>query len=482
MGEKKVSTKLLLKTSFWYTISNFLTHGMAFITMPIFTRLMSKAEYGDFSVYANWQQLLVIICGIEVTATLNRARFDFQKKDEFNEYITSCLFLTTMTTGFFIIMYVLLPSVFDKLFLIKREYMIVMFAYLLTFPAFSMFIVKNRIEYKYKLSATISITITVVSSLIALAMVLSFQSDRTFGRIIGQYSLSILAGAIFYISFLRKSVKIKKEYIKYAFRIGLPLVFSYLASRILLTSDTIVLKHMCSAEEVSYLSVSHSASQIIMLFVQALNISWSPWLYDMLKLKEYSSIKKVYSLFLWTVTALTLCILLIGPEVINILASSKYKEALYLLPPYILSGVFTAFTSSFGYLETYYKKPEISAVLTGAVAVLNIGLDIMGVNLFGYRAVCYATVICQVLLVVLHYLFTRKYDIQKILPFRIMVSILLVSIVLIPISLLIYTRNTIRFATIIIITIVLFIVLFLNRNKIFRLIDKKKKREKPIKD
>lgn len=471
MSDKRVSTRLLLKTSFWYTLSNFLTHGMAFITMPIFTRLMSKVEYGDFSVYSNWQQILVIICGIEVNATLNRARFDFQKKEEFDAYITSSLFLTTIVSAVFLTLYLLFPSFFDRWFLIKREYMIVMFAYLFTFPAFSMFIVKQRIEYKYKLSAAISITITIVSSLAALALVLNLKFDRIFGRIIGQYSLSIIAGIVFYIIFLCNSRTIKKEYLKYALRIGLPLVFSYLASRILLTSDTIVLKHMCSAEEVSYLSVAHSASQIIMLFVQALNIAWAPWFYDMLKIKEYSSIKKVYAIYLWAVTGITLCILLVGPEVIAVLASEKYREALYLLPPYILSGVFTAFTSPFGYLETYYKKPEISAILTGIVAVLNVALDIIGVRLFGYRAVCYATVMCQVLLITMHYIVTKKLSIGKILPVSTLAGVLFSSIALIPISLLIYTNKTVRYGTIILLTVIVFTMVVINYNRIKLLIN-----------
>ena len=450
---------------------------MAFITLPIFTRLMSKADYGDFSVYANWQQILVIVCGVEATATLNRARFDYQKKEEINGYITSCLFLSTVVSAAFIVLYLLFPDFFYKWFLIKKEYMMVMFAYLLAFPAFSMFIVKNRIEYKYRLSASISITITIVSSLIALIFVKEYASDRIFGRIIGQYSLSIIAGIVFYIYFLYNSRTIKN--LKYALRIGLPLVCSYLASRVLLTSDTIVLKHMRSAEEVSYLSVSHSASQIIMLFVQAINISWSPWLYDMLKLKEYSSIKKVYSLILWIVTALTFCILLIGPEVINVLASSKYREALYLLPPYILSGIFTAFTSPFGYFETFYKKPEISAVLTGIVAVLNIGLDIIGVKLFGYRAVCYATVICQVLLVVLHYLVTDKLGIKKILSVGTLASILVASIALIPLSLCIYTSSMIRYAFIAVFLTAVSIVIIHNRKRIVLLIKKIRESNKP---
>ena len=71
-----VNTKILLKSSFWYVVSNFLTRGLVFITTPIFTRLMTTKQYGDFSVFASWQSIFLVICGLEIYATLNRARFE----------------------------------------------------------------------------------------------------------------------------------------------------------------------------------------------------------------------------------------------------------------------------------------------------------------------------------------------------------------------------------------------------------------------
>lgn len=448
MSGKKVSTNLLVKTSFWYTVSYFLTHGMAFITIPIFTRLMSKTEFGDFSVYASWQQIMIIICSLEVGATLNRARFDYSEKEAMDSYITSSLVLTTIATGSLLFLYILFPEAFDCWLLIKREYMVVMFAYLFTYPAYAMFIVKHRIEYKYKVSAFLTMAMTIISSILAVVFVINTKSDRAMARITGQYSLMILVGLLLYFHFLHNSRSIRVDCFKYALRIGIPLVFSYLASRILLTSDTIVLKHMCTSEQVSYVSISHSTSQIIMLLVQALNVAWSPWLYDMLRVKDYGPVNKIYSIYLWAITGLTFCTLMIGPEVINILGGSSYRESLYVLPAYTLSGIFTVFTAQFGAVETFYKRPEYSAILTGIVAVLNVILDIIGVKLFGYRAVCYATVFCQVLLIILHYIVTLKMDIQQILSVHTMAAVLAVALLLIPFCLLIYKNDIVRYALI----------------------------------
>lgn len=49
------STGLAIKAGFWYVASTFLLKSIAFITIPIFSRLLSKSDFGEFGNYANWQ-------------------------------------------------------------------------------------------------------------------------------------------------------------------------------------------------------------------------------------------------------------------------------------------------------------------------------------------------------------------------------------------------------------------------------------------
>lgn len=472
MDEKKISKKILLKSGFWYTISSFLTRAMVFITMPIFTRIMTKSEYGDFSVFASWQAILLIVCGIEVYATLNRARFDFVEKNELDGYITSSLVLSSMLTGLVFLLYIILPNIFNRLFLLDKKYMLVMFAYLFTYPALSMFQAKQRVTYNYKLSASISFILTISSSVLAVVLTVIVQSDRLFGRIIGQYGLTIIVGMCFYLYFLHCSRHITAKAWRYALRIGLPLVFSYIGNQILLSSDNLVLKHMCSAEAVSTLSVTHTCSHIMLILVQTLNTAWAPWFYDMLKIGNTKEIKKTYQMYLWMIIVSTFAVLLIGPEIIYILGGADYRDSMYLLPAYILCGIFSVLTAQFVNLEIYYKKPEYAAMLTAAIAVINVLLNIWGVNLWGYRAVCYTTVFCQLLLIGLHYYITKRMNIRDILPLKTMILALFTTVGLIPVSLLLYQSNIMRYSCIFIVSIIVVYIIILKRKALMSLIFK----------
>ena len=472
MEIERIDKKLLVKTSFWYTISMFLTRGIGFITTPVFTRLMTKEQYGDFAVYASWQSILLTICSLELEGTINRARFDYPERKDFQSYISSALVLTSVVTGAIFALYMFFPHIFDRFFLIDRKYMYVMFAYLFANPAARVFQTTQRIEYRYKLSSAISISVALLSPLLGVACILLMKNDPLYGRILGQFFPYILYGVVFYIYYLSNSRKISVSNWSYALRLGLPLVFSYLCNSIMLSSDTIVAKHLCAAEQVSYLSVAHSTSHVVTILVSTLNLAWAPWFYDLLKIKDYKEIKKVFKVYLWGMVGITFALLLIGPEVIQVLGGAAYKESLYTLPAYALSGVFTVLISQIVNLEVYHKKPEYAAVLTGIVAALNIVLDIIGVKLWGYRAVCYATVLCQVLLIVLHYIVAQRMGIQNTLSVKTLIASLCFTLLLIPISLLLYQSNTVRYTFIVVIIVVALTLIIAKKDHVMSIIRK----------
>ena len=470
MNEGKANTKVLLKSGFWYTAASFCSRAMAFITMPLFTRILTNEEYGDFGVFVSWNATLLIICGLEVYSTINRARFDFKEKGELDGYISSSLILSSLFTSVLFVFYLLFPQLVGKLFLLDRKYMLIMFGYLMTYPAFAMFHAKQRIEYKYKTSSVIAFSTLVLAYVVAVILTLTMKSDRLFGRTFGQYVVYIIVGIGFYVYFLRRSCKITLRAWKYALRIGLPLVFAYLGSQIMLSSDNIIVKHMCSSQEVSYLVVTHSCSQIVLLLVRSVNTAWAPWFFDMLKADQTAKIKKVFQIYLWLVVVCVFGVVLLGPEIIMILGGAKYREAVSILPVYILCGVFTVLTAQFTNLETYHKKPEYAAVFTAIAAGLNVGLNIIGVKFWGYRAVSYATLICELILIALHYCFTIKMNVRKHLPLKNMLLPVFVSLSMIPLSWALYQNDLIRYVCIAVLAVCAGAAAFIKRNELKQIV------------
>ena len=49
-----------VRASLWFLVCSFLQKGISVITTPIFTRLLSTAEYGRYNVFDSWLRIVTI--------------------------------------------------------------------------------------------------------------------------------------------------------------------------------------------------------------------------------------------------------------------------------------------------------------------------------------------------------------------------------------------------------------------------------------
>lgn len=74
-----------------YTIGNLLVKGLAFLTIPIFSRLMSTADYGIYNTFMAYSSILTIIVGLALHSSVKNAKYDF--KGRLAEYSSSVVLL-----------------------------------------------------------------------------------------------------------------------------------------------------------------------------------------------------------------------------------------------------------------------------------------------------------------------------------------------------------------------------------------------------
>ena len=461
---RNYNNSILIKSTVWYTISNFLTRAIVFITTPLFARLLSTEEFGNFHVFANWQIIFIIICGMELPATLNRAKLDYTDGRTLGSYITSCLLLSTSITSLIFAFFILFPHILGSLLMIKREYMYIMFIYLFTYPAFEMFQMKQRIRYNYKLSASISFITVSVSAVLSLIFAKYCFSDHLMGRIVGQYMPYAIIGLVLYIYFFLSHRSIRLSYYSYAFKIALPLVVSYLGSQLLLSSDKLVVQHYASATAVAYVGIATTCGHIISIFVQCLNIGWTTWFYDKIHEDNYQSIESMLLMFLSFITLCIFGVIMIGPELVFVLGGEKYAEALWLIPANMVTGFFIFLSNQYVNYETYFKKTYIPMGITFGVAVLNIIFDIIGTKSIGYYTVCYVTVFSYLLIIVLHSVAIKIIRKRSFISSGMIIGFSVVNLLFIPLGLFVYGHQILRISLLSVVIIVL-LILFLNKRK-----------------
>ena len=98
------SMAIQAKASIWYTICNFLQKGISFIIVPIYVRLLTTDEYGAWSVFQSWRDILIIFASLNLfSGVYTKTLVD--NKDDRDRYTSSMQGLGTVVSLGFLIIY-----------------------------------------------------------------------------------------------------------------------------------------------------------------------------------------------------------------------------------------------------------------------------------------------------------------------------------------------------------------------------------------
>ncbi len=469
MKKNKESSKVL-KSGIWYTISNFIVKGLAFITMPIFTRIMTADDVGMFSNLIAWFNILAIIATFELYSSVSIARFDF--KNDLNKYISSNLFLGSLITLIFYIIVLVFHDFFIELMMIDFKTLNIMFIYLLVYPAIQMFQIKNQVKYNYKPIVFVTLSNALISSIASIVLTLIFVNKLN-GRIIGYFTPMIIISFVVYIYLMFEGKSINKKYWSYALKISFPLILHLLAGYLLSSVDKIMITKMVSSHANALYSVAYTISQVIAILWMSMNNAWSPWAYEKMDNKEYDSLFKNSKPYLIFFLIVVFLFMLVAPELLLIMGGNEYLETKYVIPPVMIGYVFQFVYSLYVNIEFYHKKQKNIAFGTIIACVINIILNYILIPRFGYIAAAYTTLIGYISLYVIHYIFVKKLGCTSWYDNRFFLKMLIISLFSLLVSNLLFKFNIIRYFIIGLIAIGFIIFLVRKRDKIITAIKNK---------
>ena len=193
-----------MKASLAFLLASIVTKAIAYITTPIFTRMLTSVEYGKVSVFFTWLQILGIPAMFCLSyGVFNNGMVDYPQKR--NEYSFSMLILSNVITLIciliFFILYPFATSVIEQPFVL----IMLMFVVFLFQPAYNFWLARQRYELKYKKTLFWSITISIVSPLVAIIAIKLNTIDNVYARIFGGEAPLVAIYLGFYYYLARKS-------------------------------------------------------------------------------------------------------------------------------------------------------------------------------------------------------------------------------------------------------------------------------------
>lgn len=449
------------KIAIWYTLSNVFSQGLAFLSTPIFTRFLTKTEYGQFSNFASWVNILTIIITLDFSTSIARAKYDFN--DRMNEYLSSVLLAGNIVT---IICYFIIEiniGLFEHLLSMETLYIRFLFMYLLFYPTFTYIQIKHRIYKKYFFFVLLSVLSAIIQTLISIFLVL-IMNNKLLGRVCGFVVPVTMLNALLWIYIVAKGKKLSLDCVRFACKISIPLIPHSLSGVLLGNSDRVMITQFCGSNQTALYSLAYQISLIAGLIWNSMNQAWSPWLFDNLNENKRDLIRKNAKIYFSIFAVLVVGIILISPDIILFLGGNDYYEARFAMPPIILSAVFQFAYGMYVNLEIYDKKTFVISIGTMAAAALNIGLNELFIPRYGYIAAAYTTLLGYSALYLFHFLIVKKAtDLVDTYSAKFNFFVLLFFCILGAGSLVLYTFNWIRYLAVVI--YVFLILFFVMRNR-----------------
>ena len=418
-----------VKATLVFAIASFATSGINYLTTPIFTRLLSGAEYGTVSVYNSWYAIVRVFASMTLIfpGILNVGLYEHSENRW--KYLSSMLGITTVTTALLSLLYALFPGVFQDLTGLSGSLMILMLLSCFALPATTFFTMKQKYEYRYRVTFFVTVGSAVLAQAAAVAAVMLSNGPLDQVRLWSAGLVNMAVGLVLFTYILRKGRSfVDIPLWKKTLVVALPLIPHYLGGELLSSMDKIMIGTMVGKAEAGIYALAAVLSAIGILLWRALTVMFNPFVNAKLGARDFRAIRETVKPLMLVVGVMCVIASLAAPEIIRVLATEEYLAGVYVVPP-VAAGIFIhALYDTFAAVSFFHKRSTRIMTATLTAAAVNLVCNYVFINRFGYIAAGYTTLLSNLVLTAMHYRNARCIEPQEIYdPKFSLLSVILVT-------------------------------------------------------
>lgn len=398
--------KQLAKIGLVYTVATLFNKGFAFLTVPIFSRILSQNDYGIVNTFTSWQNIFAILIGMSLYMGLRTAFIDYEKN--VNE-VLSTIVTFTMAMGLFVLG---ISLAIVQIFGVGIDSILVICCCLQAFysAVLSDFLVFLEMNYRYRLKALLMILPEIVAAITSIISILFICKNKYYMGRIGATTVVYIIFSVFMLFLIQKQhrLTINMHYLKICMKVSVPLLFHALSLYILNQSDRVMITGFRNASETAIYSLVYNFSMIAMVITNSLNGIYTPWFIEKLKKNDIVAINKVSKDYSLLMTIALVGVVLISPEILKIMAPKSYWDGIAIIPLVVFANYFIFLYSFYVNIEHYYRKTFYTSINTMVAAVCNIILNIIFIPKWGYVAAAGTTFVSYLISLIMHALYSGR--------------------------------------------------------------------------
>lgn len=380
----------LYKGASIYLVSNLLNAIIPFLLLPILTRYLSPAEYGQIAMFQTLLAGVSTFIGLNTVGAANRKFYDNDLDETvLKQFNGSCIQILIASSIIAFVGIFLFKNQLSEFLAIPTSW--VLAAVIISVFSFitTMRLGQWQIRSQAKWFGVLQVSSSLMNMLLSLLFVIILTKGAQ-GRIDAQVITAIVA-AIIALIWLYKDKLLqfniwKPQQIKEALSFGIPLIPHHVGFFLISAVDRFVINQKLGLSDAGIYMVAVQLSMAMAIIFDAINKAYVPWLFERLKRDEYEEKKQIvkYTYLFFIVALLIACIaFIIGPFFINLVAGNKYVEAGKVIGLLCLGQAFGGMYLMVTNYMFFSKKTGMLALVTISTGLINVFLLFIFVDHFG---------------------------------------------------------------------------------------------------
>lgn len=436
--------KKIFKHSAVYTVGSFLDQSIGLILLPIYTRVLTKADAGIIAVAHSIGMVMMLLLAMGMHGAASRLYFDYRgKPKELKEFWgTVFIFLMFFSGGAGLILAIFGEPLFSFITagVAFRPFIVLALITATLTPFITTYLRTLQARQQPVKFVIVNSSRLLFTVLLVVFLVVGLDMGAK-GPLLG---FAVVSGVYWVVVafLLRKDITIcfKWRYLRHALGYSLPIVPASVSSKVGTMADRLIINGIIGTGHAGLYYVGYAFGNVVQVIALAVNNAFSPVFRDAMQTGDKDKLVnlKNFSLFIvYGYCMLGLCLALFAKEIMAIVTGEEFHSAHVVVPfialAFVCRGVYFVFASVLQYFRTTLWYGFLISIFGMAVSI---SLNMRLIPEWGIRGAGMAAMSTQIVVAILAAVMTYSYAKVHWPYFRFAAMVACTSVVSLPVSML----------------------------------------------
>jgi len=385
------------------------TQVISFLLLPLYTAILSTAEYGQLDIYSSLVMILIPIITLQLEQGIFRYFLTADDESGKEQVLSSAIVTITIVGALYSVLY------FIAIKLFYFQYPLIIYFYYLTIVIDSVLLQICRgfgNNVGYSISTFISTVVVISLNIVFIAQLHLGVRGALYSSIIGHLIsciyLCLITHLVSYIKINRIDISCIKKMLQYS----IPLIFNQISSWVINYSDRLIVLAFLGMGFNGIYSLACKFSNIMGAFFGVYSLAWTEnvikCIHDGDDYKDY--LNQVITLTFKIYMCVMIGIINVLPIIFKHFINSNYSEAYQQIPIQLVAMFFSGMAATVGCIYIAHARTRDVTVTTVLSGIVNIIINLGLIKFIGLYAASISTLVAFMALFLYRYYDMRKFE------------------------------------------------------------------------